>query len=265
MKTTEVRSVDGTMLSARVTGSGPPLVLVHGTTGSKDSWAMVEPGLGRHHATWSYDRRGRGGSGDVPGSYSLDREVDDLLAVLSAAGPNAHLVGHSFGGCVALEAARCADDLASLVLYEPPFHVSVCADAIDRATAMIEEGDLEGGLRLQLLEVAGLSPDELALVSSIPEVWTRFLATAETIPREVSALAALPWDPTRYGGIETATLLLTGELTGTDVYLTADELRQAIPTAEHAVMPGQRHIAFATDPDVFVASVARFTAERESF
>jgi alpha-beta hydrolase superfamily lysophospholipase len=95
----EVTSADGTTLSARVSGRGSPLVLVHGTTGSKESWALVERGLAGSHTVWSYDRRGRGDSADDPARYALEREVDDLVAVLDDLGEPAHLLGHSFGGC----------------------------------------------------------------------------------------------------------------------------------------------------------------------
>lgn len=73
-------SADGTTISARVTGDGSPLVLVHGTTGSKDSWAMVEEALARHHTVWAYDRRGRADSGDRPDDYSFEHEVADVVA-----------------------------------------------------------------------------------------------------------------------------------------------------------------------------------------
>lgn len=162
-----------------------------------------------------------------------------------------------------MEAARRTDGLASLVLYEPPSDVRLRADVTDRAISLIDGGDVDGGLRLQL-ETAGLSPEEVASITSIPDVWNRFVSTAETIPREVFALSELPWDGSRYRNIEIPTLLLTGELTGAEIYLTADELQEAIPTAQHVVLPGQRHIAFATAPDVFVASVTEFTTQRES-
>jgi pimeloyl-ACP methyl ester carboxylesterase len=89
-----VTSADGTKLAARRSSRGSPLVLVHGATGDIDTFALIEGTLGERHTVWVYSRRGRGGSGDGP-DYALQREVDDVLAVLAAAGEGAHLVGHS--------------------------------------------------------------------------------------------------------------------------------------------------------------------------
>lgn len=253
-----VESSDGVAVSARVSGEGPPLVLVHGTTGSKDSWAFVEPALAEQHTVWAYDRRGRGESEDAPDNYSLELEVNDLEAVLAAAGGSAHVLGHSFGGCVTLEMAVRGADLLSLVLYEPPSDVRRRSDETDRAIELIEAGDPDAGLKLQL-GIAGLSDQEVEMVTSIPEVWARFVSTAPTISREVAALTQRPWDPGRYSKVDTPTLLLTGEVTNNDIYLSAGELREAIPSALHCVLPEQRHIAFATAPDAFVAAVLDFT------
>lgn len=90
-------------------------------------------------------------------------------------------------------------------------------------------------------------------------MWNRFLATAPTIAREVLALLPLTWDSSRYRSITVPTLLLSGELTGSPVYVTHEQLVAAIPHAEAAVLPGQRHIAFATDPGGFCSAVVSFT------
>lgn len=254
-------SADGTELSARVTGSGPPLVLVHGTTGSKESWAFVEPGLAEHHTVWSYDRRGRGDSGDAD-DHDLGREVADVLAVLDATGEPAHLVGHSFGAVCALGAAATGCELETLVVYEPPVHPERAGEPIQRALAHLDAGEDEAALLVFLPEVAGLSEDEIAMVRSIPPVWNRFLEAAPTAGREVRAIAAQPWDPERYRGITAPTLLLSGELTDSPTYLTLAELAAAVPHAETAVLAGQRHIAFAGDPAAFVDTVVGFTRER---
>src|SRR5262245_50334953 len=104
MPGTTVTSADGTKLAVRRSGQGSPIVLVHGTNGDLDTFALVEGLLAERHSVWVYSRRGRGGSGDGP-DYSLQREVDDVLAVVAAAGGNAHLLGHSGGALYCLFAA----------------------------------------------------------------------------------------------------------------------------------------------------------------
>lgn len=254
----DIVSVDGTTLSARVTGSGPPLVLVHGTTGSKDSWALVEPLLAEHHTVWAYDRRGRGQSGDAA-NYALDREVEDVQAVVAAAGEGTHLVGHSYGAYCSLLAAARTDGLSSLIVYEPPVHAMRRAEPLGRALDCLGANDYEGALMIFLIEVVEVSAAEVAFVRSIPEMWDPLLAAAPTCRREIAALAERRWDPTDCVSIGVPTLHLSGSLTQSPSYLSFDELREAVLEAAFAKLDGQRHIAMAADPQQFAATVLSFT------
>jgi pimeloyl-ACP methyl ester carboxylesterase len=247
----------GVELAARVSGEGPALVLVHGTTGSKASWALVEPLLAKHFTVWAYDRRGRGDSKDGE-TYDLDLEVDDVLAVLEAAGPHPILLGHSFGGYCAMEAALQFADLRSLILYEPAVHVARREDVFLRTRALLDDGELEAALELNLVAGAGVSPKEFAFYRSVPQVWDRFLDAAPTIAREAGGLLERSYDAARYSPLRAPTLLLVGELTDSPVYLSAEDLRRAVPGAEVEVLRGQRHLAFGTDPAGFADAVIRF-------
>ena len=121
MQELTITSADGTTLAARRSGRGSPIVLVHGANGDLATFALIEGLLAEHHSVLVYSRRGRGGSGD--GShYALAREVEDLLAVLAAAGDRPHLFGHSGGALYSLLAAVQRPLLRSLFLYEPPLH-----------------------------------------------------------------------------------------------------------------------------------------------
>jgi pimeloyl-ACP methyl ester carboxylesterase len=94
----------------------------------------------------------------------------------------------------------------------------------------------------------------------VPVLWQRIVATAPTVGREVQALLDHGWVPERYADIGVPVLLLSGELTGSPVYLSAEELREALPHARAQVLPGQRHLAFATAPPSFAEAVLAFTA-----
>lgn len=259
MKSLTIGSADGTPLAVRVSGSGPALVLVHGTTGSKDSWAFVEPLLAERHTVWSYDRRGRGGSGDTD-EYDYELEVQDLVAVSTAVGDEVHVVGHSFGARCALDAAPQVGRLASLVLYEPPVHVSEARAVAEDALQAIEAGRVEEGLSRFSRELAGISDEEMELRRSVPAVWEAYLATAPTAVREVRSLLNRAWDPPYR--IEVPTLYLWGGATEVTTYLARDEISTALPTAEVVELPGQRHIAFATDPARFATVVADWVQRR---
>lgn len=262
-KLADVFSADGTKLSARVTGNGTPLVLVHGTGDSKDTWGAVELLLAEHHTVWSYDRRGRGQSGDGAG-YSLQRDIEDVQAVLAAAGPTPHLLGHSFGGVCALEAARLRQPLCSLVLFEPPVHAGRAKDAADRSAARLAAGDPEGALEIFLADLAGMPAEEREAFRSEPSAWRPFVEMASTVCREIQALANHPWDPSRFASVTVPTLQLSAELTEGAVYPTHDDIREALPQAVHTTIPGQGHMAFVDDPKGFAELTVDFTLRQQS-
>ena len=260
---TDIVSADGTKLATRVTGTGTPLVLVHGTGDSKDTWGSLQPLLSEHHTVWSYDRRGRGQSGDGP-DYSLEREIQDVQAVVAAAGPTPHLLGHSFGGVCALEAARLALDVRSLIVFEPPVHAYRTKDAADRSAARLQAGDPEGALEIFLTDLAGVSDEELAAFRSMPSAWDPFVGMASTVCREIQALGSHPWDPSRFSSVKIPALQLSAELTEGPVYPSHDDIRDALPQAIHATLPNQGHMAFLEDPKGFAEVVLAFTLKNES-
>jgi pimeloyl-ACP methyl ester carboxylesterase len=254
-----ITSVDGTPLSARVSGSGPPLVLVHGTATDKESWGFVVPHLEPHHTVWCYDRRGRGESGDAA-QYDANLEAADVRAVVAAAGDDVHLLGHSYGAYCCLDAAAQQLPLRSLILYEVPAHQARRDEAVQRALARLAERDDEGALSIFLLEVVGFSDDELALVRSLPDVWNPMLDMTPTVQRETTVLARRRWDARRYAAIDPPVLYLTGALTESPVYLSPAEVVDAFPQARHVALEGQRHIAMATGPQVLAETILDFTS-----
>src|SRR6201999_3129162 len=100
-----VTSADGTEIAVTITGAGPPLVVCPGSLATARDWQLVARALAPRMTTYALDRRGHGNSGDAP-AYSLDREQDDLAAVIELAGPDVTLLGHSYGGAVALSLTR---------------------------------------------------------------------------------------------------------------------------------------------------------------
>ena len=121
---TTVDSTDGTTIAYDRSGDGPPLIIVDGALTTR--WSGSKPRLAERLATtfsvYVYDRRGRGDSGDTL-PYEVEREIDDLAAVIAVAGAPVLLYGHSSGACLALEAAaRLGDKVAGLALYDAPYN-----------------------------------------------------------------------------------------------------------------------------------------------
>jgi pimeloyl-ACP methyl ester carboxylesterase len=252
-----ITSLDGVPLHVDERGEGPPVVLVHGMTGSGADWVPVRRELQAHLRVVTYDRRGRGRSGDTA-SYAFERELDDLRAVLTHVGAPAHLVAHSFGARVALEVAAGRDDLLSLTLYEPPLDGSLLADAHARALPAHRAQEWEAVLAV-FHPLAGIPPEELAVYRQVPGAWDAFLDGARTVEREARALAARPVALEAAARVAAPTQLLLGELTDAPVYLAGrDELVGRLGAAVH-VLPGQRHTAMVGDPKTFAAAVRRLT------
>jgi pimeloyl-ACP methyl ester carboxylesterase len=249
----DVTSADGTPIAVHRSGDGPPLVLVHGAAADHSRWRPVLPALEERFTVMAVDRRGRGGSGDTA-PYSLAREVEDVVAVAEAAGPGAVLLGHSHGAMCALEAARRLPGLRALVLYEPPLgFVHWPAEVVGRLEALLADGRRDELLEVFLSQVAGLPPDQVALMRSLP-AWRGRLAAAHTIPREERANREYVFDPARFAGVRVPALMLTGGDSPPGFHAAARAVVAALPDCRLAVMPGQRHAAMDTD-------TARFTAE----
>lgn len=256
-------SADGTELAARCSGSGSPLVLVHGAMGNIDSFLLIEEALGERHTVWVYSRRGRGGSGDGP-DYSLEREVEDVLAVLAAAGDGAHLLGHSSGAFYSLLAAPRARSLRSLALYEPPLHVDKAdASVLDAVRSAVDAGDPDRALEL-FLPIADITEQEREVIRAQEPIWQALREGVLVFPREHRALADDgPASLSRLRLPDIPTLYLHGESTRAAIYPTLDEVARLIPGARFHCLRGQRHLAPVFDPAAFARAVLAFTTARD--
>ena len=259
MPKSTITSADGTVLAARRSGHGSPMVLVHGAMGDLNAFALIEGLLAERHSVWVYSRRGRGGSGDGP-DYSIEREVEDVLAVLAAAGDHAHLVGHSGGATYCLLAAMQRPSLRSLVLYEPPlrddrFDPNVL-DAMQRA---VDAGDPDRAMELFFSE-AGIVEEEAQLLRSLPPVVRASMREAVClVPREVRSGQEANGQLTAFDPPDIPTLYLYGELTESHNFLTPDEVAELLPNAQLRTLAGQRHLAPSFDPSSFAQAVLAFT------
>lgn len=252
-----VPSADGTPLRVRRMGQGPPVVLVHGTTDGIAAFAFVEPALAEHYTTWVYDRRGRGGSGDAAG-YSFGLEVEDLRAVLTAAG-HCHVVAHSFGALIALRAAADGARMRSLTLYEPPLMSEHFPhEAARRMRSLIDAGDVDGGLRVMIGEVACVSQEERQIAQSFGPVWKQLLDGARAAPREVEVVRDAGWGDEGFPLTGIPVLAIHGGREETRMYPTADELSRFVSGAENVTLHGQGHLALTMAPYRFAGVVLRF-------
>src|SRR6202790_2468951 len=134
-----VRSKDGTLIAVECAGAGPSLVIVHGGTGDRTRWTPLFPLLASRFTVCAMDRRGHGASGDSP-HYSLQREVEDVAAVVNSRPGTVFLLGHSYGGVCALEAAFLTNKISKLVLYEPPLQDLDHSAVVNRMGGLVQKG-----------------------------------------------------------------------------------------------------------------------------
>ncbi len=252
-------SKDGTRIAYERRGAGPPLVLVHGTGIDHTYWDLIAPGLERHFTVYSLDRRGRGQSGDAA-LYAIQREFEDVSALVESIPTTVFLLGHSYGALCSLEATLLTTHIGKMILNEPAMYttveVSYPADAPDKFLAYLRAGEAEKAL-LVLYEAVKKSPVEVNLLRSLPSWQARILAVP-TIPREVLSVRNYSFDPSRFRNMETPTLLLLGGESSPAYKAAVEALHSSLPNSRLVVLPGQRHDAAITAPELYLFEVTRF-------
>lgn len=258
-----VTSADGTAIGYEVTGEGPVLVAVHGGTADRTRWQVVGPLLARDHTVWAVDRRGRGLSRDGagPSSYSIEREADDLVALVGAAGPRSVLLAHSYGATVALAAAPRLTDLAGVVLYEPAFetpgHAIVDDETFEEVERLVAADDRDAALTLFFRRIIRLPDEVVDAMRPIP-IWSARCAAVHTLTREGYAARAFALDDAGLGALPFPVLVLRGGASPDWLRSAAEAAHRAIPGSRLVELAGQAHMAMDTAPEAFAHEVLGF-------
>jgi len=255
----QITSLDGTVIGVQHSGTGLPLLLVHGSTADHMRWASVSPQFEQHFSVHAMDRRGRGGSGDAP-EYDLRREAEDVAAVVEAIGGPVSVLGHSYGGLCSLEAALLTDKISRLILYEPPVPTGLAMYSPgfpERMQALVESGALEAALELFLREEVKMPEHELALYRQLP-MWKERIKIVPTVLREMVIDRTYRFEPARFASLQVPTLLLLGSDSPPLFRQAIETLKEALPNSCVVIMPDQQHIAMDTHPELFVREVLQF-------
>lgn len=254
-----VTSADGTRISVIRSGRGHPLVLVHGTTVNHSDWDPLLLELNKHFTVYAMDRRGLGASEDPPG-YSIEREYEDIAAVIASTGEPAHVMGHSFGGLCSLEAALQTPLVSKLIIYEPPIPTDPYfypEDILERFDQLMDAGRPDEVLATFMREVARQSAERVELQRRSPR-WPNRVAVAHTAVREVRASHDYHFQPERFQNLMAPTLLILGEHAFHGHINATKALQAALPNARTVLLPGQGHIAMHTAPGLYLDEVLRF-------
>jgi pimeloyl-ACP methyl ester carboxylesterase len=243
----DVGSTDGVRIAITGAGSGSPVVLVNGALGGRPASAALAALLATHFTVLSYDRRGRGESGNAP-HYAVDREVEDLVAVIDAAGGSAAVYGTSSGANLALAGAARGLPITKLALWEPNFVVDdsrppLPADYVEHVNALVSSGRRGEAVEYFLTVAAGVPAQFLAPLRGMP-TWPASEAAAHTLAYDGAvvgdSMSGRPIAKERWGSVAVPTLVIDG---GTTPWLSrgADALARALPNAERRTVPGQSH------------------------
>jgi Alpha/beta hydrolase family len=249
-----VHSRDGTRIAYERLGQGPAVILVGGGLDDGSENAPLAAELAAWFTVCNYARRGRAGSGDTP-LYALERELEDLEALIAELGGTAHFAGVSSGGALALEAAAAGLPVGRIAVYEVPYPVGEEAtrawrEYVEQLEALLADDRRADALRL-FMALAGSSPEGIAEAERSPW-WPGLKALAHTLAYDAACLR----DGAPPTGVAQPTLVLTG---GAAEFFerAADALAASLPRAQRRTLDGQGHVA---DPKVLAAALAEFFA-----
>lgn len=236
-------STDGTPIAYQSSGAGPALVLVVGAFCDRRTTADLTPLLAPHFTVYSYDRRGRGSSGDSP-DYSTDREVDDLAALIVAAGGSARVYGHSSGAALALEAAARGVPISGVVAYEPPYTArddgtGGSTELLEGVRARIAAGDRDGAAAL-FLQGAGTPAEVVPMIRQSPG-WPRMLELAPALVYDLALSNGGVVPRQRLARIGVPTVTVSGGASAEWAARAGAAIADAVPGARHVVLAGQTH------------------------
>jgi pimeloyl-ACP methyl ester carboxylesterase len=245
-----VRSKDGTRIAFDRVGDGPPVVLVGGAFSYRAFRKMVELAnlLAPRFTVLNYDRRGRGDSGNTF-PYSVEREIEDLDALIAAAGGPACLWGWSSGAVLALRAAASGLPIAGVAVYDPPFMVEPGdhvppPDFAERLQSLVDADRRAAAVRLYMTEGMGAPGFFVSLMRFTP-FWSKLKATAPTLPYDWAVLGdtveGRPLRPEEWGSIENPTLVVAGEKSPAVLRQAAEALAEVLPNARVRLLEGQSH------------------------
>jgi pimeloyl-ACP methyl ester carboxylesterase len=243
-----VKSADGTAIAFETVGAGPALILVGGALCDRSARVAGRPLaslLAARLSVVSYDRRGRGDSGDTP-PWTIDREVQDLAALISAAGGTAFVYGHSSGALLALEAAVQLPSIAKLALYEAPLvldpHRAMSLGPLAQRAAEAVAGDRRSeAVELFLDRGMQLPAPTMAQMRQSP-VWPGLEKLAHTLSYDLRLAARGPALMDRAASVRTPTLVMHGDASPDWMREAMKALAKVISGARSRTLPGTHDV-----------------------
>ncbi|MFD3658896.1 alpha/beta fold hydrolase [Streptomyces sp. 24-1644] len=249
-------SADGTRIAFEKSGDGPAVILVASALADRSDTKRLAGLLAEHFTVINYDRRGRGASADSA-AYAVEREIEDIAALIEYAGGSASVFGSSSGAVLALRAAAAGLKVDKLALYEPPF--SVTSDGFgppagfaEQIDALIAQDRRSEAVKTFMVKAQGMPSFMVGSMRLMPGVWSSLKGMAHTLPYDIAVMGdtqqGKPLSPEPWSATSAPTLVLTGSKSPDGFQRAAKELAGVLPDASHRTLNGLNHGAVAMAP-----------------
>lgn len=262
-----VTSKDGTIIAYEQTGTGPVVILVAAALADRGGTTRLAKHLAEHFTVINYDRRGRGKSTDTR-PYAVQREVEDIEALIDANGGPAFVFGSSSGSALALEAAsKLGSKVKKLFMYEPPFIVDnsrppIPSDFSSQVSELVSAGRRDDAVKLFFAKGIGIPNFAVTLMRLLMPGWSKMAGRAHTIPYDLAVLAGTqegkPLPAKRWVDTTAPTLVVVGSKSESFFHSGAKALTEILPNAQYRSLQGQGHSAVLMAPKAIADAMEQF-------
>jgi len=251
-----VISEDGLKIGYTKFGSGPAVVIVHGSYSVKEHWFQFAGLLAETNTVYVYDRRGRGQSADNDKSFSFQKEIDDLEAMLILAGAGVSIIGHSYGGGITLNYIIQTGFKGRVIFYEPMNGIlrQVSQGLLPQLKVLVAEEKLDKATELTQTKIVGFEPAEVEATKASPS-WNAFTQMTAIFIREVEALDNLRPAEAETDKIKAKAFLLLGTETPHILRTTTVAVAARVRGITMYPISNQGHLAHLFDPEQLKALV----------
>ncbi|MEE1791172.1 alpha/beta hydrolase [Streptomyces sp. BE308] len=259
MKT--VKSADGTTIAYDRTGSGESLILIGGSFSERSHPTMTQLAeeLSQHFTVYNYDRRGRGDSGDAD-TYAVEREIEDLAALIAEAGGSAKVFGLSAGGALALKAAASGLAVTKVAVYDPPYMINGAGPQppADLTEKLVELSAENRGDAVEFFMVNGMgAPAEAVAGMRHAPFWSGLEALAHTLPYDTAIMGDFSLPAEELASVKVPAFIVHGADADQWLQQSANAVAETVPDATCHALPGQ---GIAVEPAVLAPELKNFFA-----
>jgi pimeloyl-ACP methyl ester carboxylesterase len=262
-----VVSADGTRIAFEQSGRGPAVILISSGLADRADAAKLAKILAENFTVINYDRRGRGKT-PASGPVAVEREIEDIAALIEHAGGSAHLFGSSSGAILTLRAAAAGLNVERVVAFEPPFVVERESKFgpgegfPERIEALLVEGRHSEAVKAFMIEAQNMPKMMVSFMKLARGMWRKLCDMAPSLRYDLAVVGDTqqgnPLKPEPWQRIAAPTLVLTGGKSPDGFHNAAKAVTALAPNAEHRVLPGLNHGAVVMAPKKLAPTVTEF-------